>query len=91
MVTTITKSYHKFFEKTHYNLYGLPGFKDTNVFHEYYGIILDLDLRCEELKEFVRTFKPTSKSRISVYLEDTRILFCKPNRSVFPVFYIQFK
>lgn len=92
MITTITKTYDYQIKRDHYTIFGHPSFKSTNVFHEYY----DLIMKCPGVNrlgliEMIKTFKPLSKARIRVDYDENRIEFFKPNKYIFPEFYIEFK
>jgi len=91
MIITYNKQYteDKF---EHFNLYGSPSFKSTNVFLEYYNLILSLSsMTKEEITEKIKSHKKESKSDLWISYTEEGIEFFKPNKSVFGEFYILWK
>lgn len=99
MIITYNKQYtEQKFE--HFNLYSNLSFKSTNVFWEYYNLILSfssaLRLKAspatkEEITEKIRTHKKESKSKLRISFREDRVEFYKMDKFIFPEFYILFK
>lgn len=92
MITAITKTYDYQIKRDHYIIFGHPTFKNTNIFHEYYDVIMKCpDVNRLGLIEMIETFKPLSKASICITYGEDKIEFFKPNKYIFPEFYIEFK
>lgn len=91
MIIKYSKTYSYEVERTHYKVTGIPTFKNTNVFHEYYDLIMKCpDVNKLGLIEMIKTFKPQSKAKIKICYNKNGIEFLKPNKYIFPEFYIKF-
>lgn len=91
MIITYEKQYieQKF---DNFILYSNLSFSSTKVFWEYYNLIKSFSLATkEEITDKVETYKKTAKSEIYIRYDNKEIEFFKPNKSVFPEFYIIFK
>ncbi len=74
-----------------FTLYG-NGYGGTYVFTEYYDLITSYaNATCEELTSVIEYYKPTAKSKLRISYDEKGIEFFKPNKYVFPEFYIIFK
>lgn len=89
MIQTITKSYNEQHYK-HFSVYGRPSFKSTNVFWEYFDLLTS-NFTEKEITEVIKNYKKKSKSEIRISYNDKEIEFFKPNKYVFPEFYIILK
>jgi hypothetical protein len=91
MVITYNKQYteQKF---KHFNLYSNLSFKSTNVFWEYYNLILSFSSATqEEITEKIRTYKKESRSKLRISFREDGVEFYKTDKFIFPEFYILFK
>lgn len=86
---TITKSYNERHYK-HFSVYGRPSFKSTNVFWEYFDL-LTFNLAEKEITGVIKNHKKKSKSKINISYNRDRVEFFKPNKHIFPEFYIILK
>ena len=75
-----------------FTLYGQPSLNSTNVFWNYYIPIINYkDETKENIIQKIKTHIPQSKARINIVYDDDKIEFFKPNKNIFPEFYIIFK
>ena len=89
MITTITKSYDEQHYK-HFSVYGRPSFRSTNVFWEYFDLLV-FNSAEKEITEVIKNHKKKSKSKINISYSKDGVNFFKPNKHVFPEFYIILK
>lgn len=90
MIITYNKNYSESTFK-HFSLFGMPSHKDTLVMDEYYHLLYVAGLKgksWEGLLLFVKEYIPKSKARINIQYCADRIEFLKPNKIIFPVFYV---
>lgn len=90
MEITYSKSYsEQIFD--HFILYG-SDYGSTLVFQEYYNLLLENKNKTEEeIVSIIKNYKKTSKSNITVSFSQIGIEFFKPNKYIFPQFYIEYR
>lgn len=65
---------------------------ETSVFYEYYTLVSSCkDLPAEDVLNTILDYKKVSKSNLRISKESNGLGFYRPNKYVFPVFYIIFK
>jgi hypothetical protein len=90
-------TYEKRYDETasdNFTLYGGTSYGLTNVFYEYYSVLKALarEHRAkEEVIQKIKEYKPTAKSKLRIGYSENEVEFFKPNRYIFPEFYIIFK
>lgn len=88
MEITYNKQYRSK-EYKYFTLYDNVSFNSTKVFLEYYGLIKMIsNLEFEELKTVLKNYKKRSKSNLNISYSEDRIEFFKPNKQIFPEFYV---
>lgn len=92
MEISYTKNYTKRDYYKHFTIYDDLSFKDTNVFHEYYGLITgNGDKSKEGIIKLIQDYQPESRSKLRWSLEGETLSFYPPNKYIFPKFYVIFK
>lgn len=98
MIITYTNSYREL-TFDNFTLYGDTR-DSTNIFYEYYNFIVGLSSarfakgqssQKEELTEKIKEYRPTAKSKLRISYGEEGVEFFKPNKYIFPQFYILFK
>lgn len=90
-VTTITREYNNEYVGNDWVLYSGLNNKVTEVFREMlFACMSNKELTFDEMVNFVKEYykKKRSRSDLDIFYYEHKIEFMKPNKSVFPVFYI---
>ena len=91
MVITYNKQYAER-QFDNFNMYSDLSLKSTNVFWEYYNLIVHNTVSDKnQLEKLIRKHKPIAKSKLRINFEDNGIEFFKENKCIFPEFHIIFK
>jgi hypothetical protein len=91
MTITYNKQYNEqSFE--HFDLYQNLSFSTSKVFWEYYNLIKSFSSATkEEITEKIKNYKKEAKSGLGISYTEQGIEFFKPNKHIFPEFYILWK
>lgn len=91
MIVTYTKDYSELnFE--YFTVRESKGVINTYVFDEYLNLIkTNGHLNKKDITELVKNWIPIAKSKLRISYNDKEIEFFKPNKYIFPQFYIVFK
>lgn len=84
-------------ERKHFTVYGDCPVSDTAVFYEYWQLInTNADKNKAQIIDLINSYIPKAKSKIRIdtnskEMEVYEIEFFRPNKYIFPQFYIRFK
>jgi len=91
MTITYNKQYQEQ-QAVNFTFYSDFSHKTANVFWEYKDFLkFYISAEKEEIKQKIKEFKPTAKSKCTITYTDEGIEFFKPSKSVFPEMYLLWK